>query len=132
MSEKNWLEQLSEDEYQVCRKAGTERPFSGVLLDETREGTYVCKCCQAPLFSSKTKFDTGCGWPSFFDQLAHNNVGYREDNSLGMRRVEIYCNQCDAHLGHVFPDGPLPSGQRYCVNSISLTFKGADNEEIRG
>jgi len=132
MSQDKWREQLSEEAFRVCRMAGTERPFTGALLDETREGTYVCKCCQAPLFPSDTKFDAGCGWPSFFAQLPNQNVGYREDNSLGMQRIEIFCNQCGSHLGHVFPDGPKPSGQRYCVNSISLTFQGKDKTEVEG
>lgn len=132
MSKNEWADRLSDEEYRVCRNAGTELPFSGVLLDEERPGVYVCKCCQAPLFSSETKFDAGCGWPSFFAQLGEGNVGYREDNSLGMQRIEIYCKQCEAHLGHVFPDGPEPTGQRYCVNSVSLIFKGNDNEQVMG
>lgn len=128
MSEK-WRENLSDEEYRVTRQAGTERPFTGVLLDENRSGTYVCKCCGAPLFPSDTKFDAGCGWPSFFRQLDAENVGYKEDLSHGMRRVEIFCKSCDAHLGHVFPDGPEPTGQRYCVNSLSMTFK-SDNDDL--
>ncbi|AEF02711.1 peptide-methionine (R)-S-oxide reductase [Alteromonas sp. KS69] len=132
MSEQKWQETLSEEEYRVCRNAGTERPFTGALLDEAREGTYVCKCCGADLFSSQTKFDAGCGWPSFFQQLENDNVGYRDDNTHGMHRVEIFCKQCDSHLGHVFPDGPEPSGQRYCVNSISLTFKGNGDVVVKG
>ncbi|VEL97481.1 peptide-methionine (R)-S-oxide reductase [Alteromonas sp. 76-1] len=132
MSEQKWQERLSEEEYRVCRNAGTERPFTGALLDEAREGTYVCKCCGADLFSSQTKFDAGCGWPSFFQQLENDNVGYRDDNMHGMHRVEIFCKQCDSHLGHVFPDGPEPSGQRYCVNSISLTFKGNGDVVVKG
>ncbi|MDO6567649.1 peptide-methionine (R)-S-oxide reductase MsrB [Alteromonas sp. 1_MG-2023] len=132
MSEQKWQETLSEEEYRVCRNAGTERPFTGALLDEKRAGTYVCKCCGADLFSSQTKFDAGCGWPSFFQQLENDNVGYRDDNTHGMHRVEIFCKQCDSHLGHLFPDGPEPSGQRYCVNSISLTFKGNGDVVVKG
>lgn len=128
MSDK-WRETLSDEEYRVTREAGTERPFSGALLDESRDGTYVCKCCGARLFPSDTKFDAGCGWPSFFRQLDEENVGYREDLTHGMRRVEIFCKACDAHLGHVFPDGPEPTGQRYCVNSLSMTFK-SDNDDV--
>lgn len=130
--EKNWQDQLSPHEFAVCRQAGTERPFTGVLLDETRPGIYLCKCCEAPLFSADAKFDAGCGWPSFSQQLDDNEVGYREDNSHGMRRVEIFCKRCDAHLGHVFPDGPEPTGQRYCVNSVSLTFQPEQGTKVRG
>ena len=132
MSQQEWKDKLSEDEYRVCRQAATERPFTGVLLDETREGLYVCKCCGAPLFSSDTKFDAGCGWPSFYQQLDDANVDYREDHTHGMHRVEILCKQCEAHLGHVFPDGPEPTGQRYCVNSLSHTFKGKDSSVVKG
>lgn len=128
MSEKQSNE-LTAEEHCVIREAGTEKPFSGVLLDEKRDGTYVCKSCGAPLFPSDTKFDAGCGWPSFYQQADEDNVGYREDNTHGMLRTEIYCKQCDAHLGHVFPDGPEPSGQRYCVNSISMNFKSNDDNE---
>lgn len=127
-----WRETLSEEEYRICREAGTERPFTGVLLDESRSGLYVCKCCEAPLFPSTTKFDAGCGWPSFYKQLDEGNVDYREDLSHGMRRVEIFCKQCGSHLGHVFPDGPEPTGQRYCVNSVSMTFEGDDASTVKG
>ncbi|MBD3584357.1 peptide-methionine (R)-S-oxide reductase MsrB [Salinimonas sp. HHU 13199] len=126
--------ELTDEEYKVIRQSGTERPFSGVLLDETRDGVYVCKSCGAPLFPSDTKFDAGCGWPSFYQQAEQDNVGYRDDSSHGMSRTEIYCKQCDAHLGHVFPDGPQPTGQRYCVNSISMNFKAEGDEDnpVRG
>lgn len=123
-----WREKLTEEEYRVTRLSGTERPFTGDLLYENRDGTFSCKCCGAELFSSLTKFDAGCGWPSFFAQTEDNNVGYRFDDSHGMRRTEIFCKQCDAHLGHVFDDGPAPTGQRYCVNSVSLSFKIANDK----
>tara|TARA_Y100001934_G_scaffold94166_1_gene116262 strand:- start:1769 stop:2158 length:390 start_codon:yes stop_codon:yes gene_type:complete len=123
-----WREKLTEEEYRVTRLSGTERPFTGDLLHENRDGTFSCKCCGAELFSSLTKFDAGCGWPSFYAQTEDNNVGYRFDDSHGMRRTEIFCKQCDAHLGHVFDDGPAPTGQRYCVNSVSLSFKIANDK----
>ncbi|MGJ8674626.1 MAG: peptide-methionine (R)-S-oxide reductase MsrB [Pseudoalteromonas sp.] len=122
-----WKDKLSEEEYRVTRQAGTERPYTGEYLDNKETGNYVCKCCGANLFASDAKFDSGCGWPSFFEQSEEANVVYRVDNSLGMKRTEIVCKNCDAHLGHVFDDGPKPTGQRYCVNSISLNFKGQED-----
>lgn len=113
---------LEPSERQVILLAGTERPFCGTLLDNKKHGTYVCRLCGLPLFRSAAKFESGTGWPSFYESFAKEHVEYLEDTSHGMRRVEIRCNRCTAHLGHVFPDGPKPTGQRYCLNSVSLSF----------
>lgn len=121
-----WQQQLSADEFHVCREKGTERPFSGDLLTNTESGIYVCKCCDSELFTSEHKFDGHCGWPSFDKEIKEGAIIYTEDNTLGMRRVEITCSHCDAHLGHVFPDGPTETGQRFCVNSISMQFLADD------
>jgi peptide-methionine (R)-S-oxide reductase len=122
-SEQAWRERLSDEEFRVCRQKGTERPYTGEYLGENRAGTYSCKCCGVKLFESEHKFDTRCGWPSFYAESAEENVRYETDLSHGMRRIEILCKHCDSHLGHVFEDGPEPTGQRYCVNSISLIFE---------
>lgn len=122
-----WRSQLTDEQYQVARGKGTESPFCGTLLDNKKEGVYVCICCALPLFASSHKFDSGTGWPSFFSPVAKENVTTEEDNAYGMRRVEILCARCDCHLGHVFPDGPKPTGQRYCVNSESLRFVEQSN-----
>ncbi|WP_342808082.1 peptide-methionine (R)-S-oxide reductase MsrB [Alteromonas sp. M12] len=122
LTDEQWREKLTEEEYRVCRQKGTERPFTGELLHNKDTGNYTCTCCGSILFSSEDKFDSGCGWPSFSAHTKHDNVAFHEDNSLGMQRIEIVCKNCEAHLGHVFPDGPAPTGQRYCVNSISVKF----------
>ena len=122
-TDEEWRKELTAEEFLVTRQAGTERPFSGVYWNETREGVYSCKCCKQPLFASNTKYDAGCGWPSFYEALSDEAVVKREDLSLGMRRIEVLCARCDAHLGHVFPDGPPPTGLRYCMNSVSLRLQ---------
>jgi len=118
-----WKAQLTPDQYRVTRQHGTERAFTGPLLDEKREGTYLCVCCGAPLYSSETKFESGSGWPSFFAPVGPDAVAAHEDRSFMMRRTEIRCASCDAHLGHVFPDGPQQTGQRFCMNGHALRFE---------
>ena len=116
---------LSQDQFEVTQNCGTEPPFSGELLYEKRNGIYSCVVCDFALFESEKKYESGTGWPSFYDAL-EDTISTKEDNSYGMKRIEIDCKKCDSHLGHIFPDGPKPTGQRYCVNSLSLTF--SENE----
>ncbi|MGH7531667.1 MAG: peptide-methionine (R)-S-oxide reductase MsrB [Gemmatimonadales bacterium] len=127
-SDAEWRALLTPEQFAIARGKRTERPFCGTLLDNKRDGVYVCVCCRLPLFSSDGKFNSGTGWPSFFQPVAPENVVTHGDQSFGMRRSEILCARCDCHLGHVFEDGPKPSGLRFCVNSESLVFVG--NEEI--
>ena len=125
-SESDWKKELSPEAYEVTRNAATERPFTGPHLDNKDSGDYTCVCCGAKLFSSDAKFDSGTGWPSFTEPANLENVELRSDVSHGMRRTEVVCKNCDAHLGHVFDDGPAETGQRYCINGCALEFKPSE------
>jgi len=118
-----WRQQLSPDQFRICREKGTEPAFSGNYWDTKETGTYQCVCCGNELFDSSSKFDSGTGWPSFYQAIDSEKVATKEDSSLFMRRTEVLCNKCDSHLGHVFPDGPQPTGLRFCINSVSLELK---------
>ena len=131
ISNDEWKKILSQDVYHIAREKGTERPFTGKYNAHNEEGTYYCAACGNPLFKSDAKFESSCGWPSFFDPISKGNIIYTADNEYGMQRTEVQCGRCKAHLGHVFEDGPPPTGLRYCINSVILDFEKAKdkNEE---
>ena len=126
-TEDEWRQLLSEEEFQVCRQKGTERAFVGEYCDTKTDGVYVCRCCEEALFDSDTKYDSGSGWPSFYQPLKSDLVQEEQDMSMGMIRTELTCSRCGSHLGHVFPDGPNPTGLRYCINSLSLKLSANED-----
>ena len=125
-SEEEWKEALTDEQYHILREKGTERPWTGALLENKEKGIYECAACGNPLYSSETKYDSGSGWPSFYDPINAAAVDFEKDTSFGMVRTEVKCGKCGSHLGHIFPDGPQPSGQRYCMNSGALKFNKKD------
>jgi peptide-methionine (R)-S-oxide reductase len=129
LSDEDWKRKLTPEQYKIVREKGTEAPFTGIYLDNKEHGMYRCVACGQELFASDTKFDSGSGWPSFWDAANKENVEFHEDHSFGMRRTEVTCKNCGAHLGHVFPDGSQPTGQYYCINSLALDFAPADTKK---